>query len=89
MMIAENFDYAKGLDIPYFKRYQEWKDVVRVSGPRGLRRIKGFHDESLAGEWQGHRSSRLNEQYRVIYRVDRDRILVEVVDVNAHDYGRR
>ena len=79
----------RNLPLEILKRYEKWKDVVRVSGPRGLRRIKGFHDESLAGEWKGHRSSRLNEQYRVIYRVDRDRVLVEVVDVNAHDYGRR
>jgi hypothetical protein len=28
-----------------------------LSGPPGLRAIKGFHDEALAGEWKGHRSS--------------------------------
>jgi plasmid maintenance system killer protein len=43
----------------------------------------------LKGEWQGHRSSRLNQQYRVIYRIDRDRVFVEVVDVTAHDYRRK
>lgn len=71
------------------KRYEKWKDVVTISGPRGLRWIRGFRDEALKGEWEGHRSSRLNLQYRVIYRVDGDRVLVEVVSVTAQDYRRR
>lgn len=71
------------------QRYEIWKEIVLVSGPEGLRRIRGFHDEALRGEWQGHRSSRLNQQYRVIYRIERDRIRVEVVNVNPHDYRRR
>jgi hypothetical protein len=24
------------------KRYQKWKDIVAISGPQGLRLIKGF-----------------------------------------------
>ena len=71
------------------KRYEKWKDIVQVSGPRGLRLIKGFHDESLRGEWRGCRSSRLGLQYRVIYRVVADQVLVQVIDVNAHEYRRR
>ena len=68
------------------KRYEKWKDIVSISGPQGLRLIKGFHDESLRGEWKGHRSSRLGKQYRVIYRVEKDRVLIQVVSVTAHDY---
>lgn len=71
------------------KRYEKWKDIVRLSGPPGLKEIKGFHDESLSGEWQGHRSSRLGLQYRVIYRVKKQEIVVEVVDLTAHDYRRK
>lgn len=71
------------------KRYEKWKDIVSISGPDGLRQIKGFRDEALRGEWKGHRSSRLNIQYRVIYKVERDLVLVQVVDVTAHDYRRR
>ena len=51
------------------KRYEKWKDIVRVSGPSGLRLIKGFHDEALHGEWRGCRSSWLGGQYRIIYEV--------------------
>jgi proteic killer suppression protein len=71
------------------KRYEKWKDVVSISGPPGLRLIKGFHDETLRGEWVGHRSSRLGDQYRVIYRIEGREILVLVVDITAHDYRRR
>jgi len=67
------------------KRYEKWKDIVTISGPSGLKLIRGFHDESLKGKWKGHRSSRLNQQYRVLYRVESDRILVEVVNITAHD----
>lgn len=71
------------------KRYEKWKDIASLSGPLGLRAIKGFHDESLSGEWKGHRASRLNEQWRVIYRVVADVLLVMVVRVTPHDYRRR
>ena len=74
------------LPVDLLKRYEKWKDIVRISGPAGLRLIKGFHDESLHGEWKGHRSSRLNVQYRVIYRVVADRCEVFVIEVTAHDY---
>ncbi len=68
------------------KRYEKWKDIVAISGPTGLREIKGFRDEALRGEWKGYRSSRLNLQYRVIYRIEKEQILVQVLDVTAHDY---
>jgi len=70
------------------KRYEKWKDIARLSGPLGLRAIQGFRDEALGGKWQGHRSSRLNLQWRVIYRVQADVLLVEVVQVTPHDYRR-
>ena len=68
------------------KRYEKWKDVVEFSGPTGLRLIRGFRDESLRGRWNGHRASRLGDQYRVIYRIEKKRLYVMVVDVTAHDY---
>jgi addiction module RelE/StbE family toxin len=77
------------LPVELLKRYEKWKDIVRISGPAGLRLIKGFHDERLNGEWEGYRSSRLNAQYRVIYKVEERRILVVVMDVTAHDYRRQ
>ena len=74
--------------IEVLKRYEKWKDIARVSGPQGLRLIKEFHDEALSGEWKGHRSSRLGLQWRVIYRVAANVLLIQVVQVTAHDYRR-
>ena len=71
------------------KRYEKWKDIVEVSGPQGLKLIKGFRDEALRGEWKGHRSSRLNQQYRVIYKVESDKLFVLVMEVTPHDYRRK
>ena len=71
------------------RRYEKWKDIVAVSGPAGLRLIKGFHDEALRGEWKGHRSSRLGLHFRVIYEVVASEILVKVVDITVHDYRRK
>jgi mRNA-degrading endonuclease RelE of RelBE toxin-antitoxin system len=31
----------------------------------------------------------LGSQYRVIYRVVADQVMVQVVDINAHEYRRR
>ena len=70
------------------KRYEKWKDIVRLSGPVGLRVIKGFHDEALTGEWRGFRSSRLGLQWRVIYRIIADVVLVQVIQITPHDYRR-
>ena len=70
------------------KRYEKWKDIAMFSGPPGLRLIKGFHDEAPSGKWEGHRSSRLNLQWRVIYRVADAALLVQVVRITPHDYRR-
>ena len=74
------------LDI--LKRYEKWKDIAAVSGPPGLRFIKGLHDEALAGEWKGYRSSRLGDQWRVIYRVAAEELLFQVASITAHNYRR-
>ena len=71
------------------KRYEKWKDIVEISGPAGLRLIRGFNDEPLRGDWKGHRSSRLGEQFRVIYRIEKKELFVLVIDLTAHDYRRK
>ncbi len=70
------------------KRYEKWKDIAMISGLPGLRLIKGFHDESLRGQWQGYRSSRLGLQYRVIYRAIPKQALFQVLHITLHDYRR-
>ena len=66
------------------KRYEKWKDIVSISGPQGLRLINGLNDEALSGEWRGYRLSRLSLQYRVIYKVEKDRVLVQVENLTKY-----
>jgi addiction module RelE/StbE family toxin len=75
--------------VDVLKRYEKWKDIVTISGPQGLRLIKGFRDEALRGDWRGHRSSRLGDQYRLIYLVEEQEVVVKVIDLTAHDYRRK
>jgi mRNA-degrading endonuclease YafQ of YafQ-DinJ toxin-antitoxin module len=70
------------------KRYEKWKDIAAISGPPGLRLIKGFHDEALFGKWKGFRSSRLGIQWRVIYRFIPEQFLFQVASITFHDYRR-
>lgn len=71
------------------EKYEKWIDIIHQSGPSGLRLIRGFNDEALRGEWKGYRSSRLSKQYRVIYQVKKQEVIVSVIDITAHDYRKR
>jgi addiction module RelE/StbE family toxin len=79
---------SRYIPIEILKRYEKWKDIARLSGQQGLRAIKGFHDEALAGEWKGYRSSRLGLKWRVIYRVVANVLQIQVIEVTPHDYRR-
>jgi len=87
--IAEHRDLKKILPrLPkaVAEKYQIWKDLVMVYGPEKLREFPGFHDEKLKGERSGERSSRLSQQYRVIYVVERQAVSVFVIDITPHKY---
>ena len=77
------------IPVETLKRYEKWKDIVTISGPQGLRLIKGFHDETLKGQWRGFRSSRLGKQYRLIYKIEDKIMYVKAIDITPHDYRRK
>jgi len=79
----------KSLPVDVLKRYEKWKDIVTISGPKGLKQIKGFSDEPLRSEWKGYRSSRLNIQYRIIYKIENEQLFVKVIKITAHDYRKK
>ncbi|AGH44113.1 hypothetical protein [Paraglaciecola psychrophila] len=58
------------------KRYEKWKDIVELSGPSGLKLIRGFNDEALSGNRKEFSFSRLNQQYSVIYSVENGEMIV-------------
>jgi len=71
------------------EKYDKWIDVIEQSGPQGLRQIRGFRDEALKCQWKGHRSSRLNLQYRIIYLVKNDEVVVRALDITQHDCRKK
>jgi len=77
---------CRKLPVQVVKKYELWKSLVRYNGAAMLREFKGFHDEALKGKWKGYRSSRLNLQFRVIYRLDWKKMAVWVEEINAHEY---
>ncbi len=68
------------------KKYELWKDLIFRHGVNILKEFPGFNDELLKGNRKGQRSSRLNDQYRVIYRVDGEKISVFVLEISPHKY---
>ena len=87
--IVEERNAAKVLDrLPpqVAEKYAFWCAIIRQSGPRGLRALRGFRDEQLAGRLAHLRSSRLSQQWRVLYRVQEDIATVYVERVGAHNY---
>ncbi len=67
-------------------KYTFWKQLVEQDGPYAVRKIKGFRDHALNGDWKGYRSSSLNDQYRVIYAIEEKKITVVVEQIGPHDY---
>ncbi len=71
------------------EEYEAWKKLIELSGPAALRKISGYKDHALKGDWKGARSSYLNKQWRVIYYVEKSEVCVYVIEVNAHDYRKK
>ncbi len=55
---------------------------------RDYKRTDGswYHDEPLKGQRIGQRSIRLSKSYRAIYIEHNDDIIIEVIEVNKHEY---
>ena len=65
---------------------QKWISLVEMFGITKIRMIPGYHDKPLHGERQGQRSIRLSKAYRAFYVEYDDNIIIEVIEVNKHEY---
>lgn len=84
---SRNFD--KQLEkVPDFirKKVIFWIFLLESKGLTEVMKSPGFHDEPLKGLRRGQRSVRMNRSYRLIYRVIEDRIHIELLEVNKHEY---
>lgn len=70
------------------RKFIAWVSAVQLDGLEETRRLPGYHDEPLHGEWKGYRSIRLNRSYRAIYSIQDDGLVefVQVETVNKHEY---
>ncbi len=68
------------------EKYEFWKELMQCQGPEAVRKLPGFRDHPLRGRWRGCRSSSLNAQYRVIYRIEYETMTVFVDKIGPHDY---
>lgn len=81
--------FEKQLDkVPDFIRKMVlfWVFLVEASGIAEVMKSPGYHDEPLKGDRKGQRSVRMNRAYRLIYHVIQDRVHIELLEVNKHEY---
>ena len=70
--------------------FYDWVKAVEFEGMENVKKLPGYHDEKLTGEWEGYRSVRLTKVYRVFYyEIKREKFyIVQVVKVSRHEYKK-
>jgi mRNA-degrading endonuclease YafQ of YafQ-DinJ toxin-antitoxin module len=63
--------------------YEFWREQVRILGPN---RQGGYRTHALHGGRSGQRSAWLGRQWRVIFRVVEDELIVEALELIPHSY---
>ena len=87
--VLETKDVTKSLKkipVEIRKKYKVWVEVVRNGGSSNLKNFPGFKDKKLQGALRECRSSRLNIQYRIIYKEDKSIKEIVVLKVTPHKY---
>jgi toxin HigB-1 len=65
------------------ERYIVWRSRVQHLGPQLQ---GGFRVHALQGNRKGQKSARLNRQWRVIFNVLEDQLVVEALELTPHRY---
>jgi mRNA-degrading endonuclease YafQ of YafQ-DinJ toxin-antitoxin module len=63
--------------------YGFWRDLVCAFGPNLQ---GGYRTHALHGRRSGQKSVRLSRQWRVIFRVVEDELIVEALELTPHKY---
>jgi len=74
------------LPIHVARKLLKWSEQVSLFGITEIRKISGYHDEPLSGDRKGQRSVRLSRAYRAFYIERDDKITIEIIEVNKHEY---
>jgi mRNA-degrading endonuclease YafQ of YafQ-DinJ toxin-antitoxin module len=65
------------------RKYMAWRNLVQHSGPH---LGGGFRVHALQGSRKGQKSAWLNRQWRVIFKMVEDQLIVEALEVTPHRY---
>jgi plasmid maintenance system killer protein len=75
------------LPIQCKKKYAAFKYIAQQSGLDGLRLSPGFKLETLKGKLAGLYSIRLNISYRVVFDVQEQIRIIDILEVSKHEYN--
>jgi plasmid maintenance system killer protein len=75
------------LPIQCKKKYAVFKYVAEFSGLDGLSSSPGFKLEMLKGKLSGLYSIRLNIAYRVVFDVQDEIRVIDILEVSKHEYN--
>lgn len=79
--------YTAGLDAILVKTFRKRLQFIRASpDERAFYAMKSLHYEKLKGDRDGQRSMRLNDQWRLILRLEEDDAGKLVVIISIADY---
>jgi addiction module RelE/StbE family toxin len=70
------------------ERYELWKSIARTNGPEGIAAFPPFKDHPLKGNLKGYRSSRLKDKWKVIYKIENEKLIISAVEISPDDYRR-
>ena len=79
--------FTAGLDAALLKAFRKRVQFIRAAlDERVFYAMKSLHYEKLQGDRAGQRSMRLNDQWRLILRIEEDQAGKQVVVVSIVDY---
>jgi len=79
--------FTAGLDAVLLKAFRKRLQFIRAAlDERAFYAMKSLHYEKLQGDRAGQRSMRLNDQWRLILRMEEDKAGKQVVVVSIVDY---
>ena len=79
--------YTAGFDAAIVKAFRKRMQMIRAAiDERTFHAMKSLHYEKLKGDREGQRSMRLNDQWRLILRIDTDDTGKLVAIISITDY---
>jgi mRNA-degrading endonuclease YafQ of YafQ-DinJ toxin-antitoxin module len=77
------------LTLDDIKVLKAWTSQIEEQSLEFMQKNPLWNDHALDREWEGHRSSSFSRLGRIIYRVENDIVVIQVVRITTtHDYKK-